>query len=57
MAECKEGGAISRIEREKRVVELEDIGRKITFITVKTGRFIYDGESGTAEVFHFVIKE
>lgn len=44
-------------EREKRIVELEDIGRKIMFISIKTGRFVYDSESGTAEVFHFVIKE
>lgn len=44
-------------EREKRIIELEDIGRKIIFIAVRIGRFAYDGESGTAEVFHFVIKE
>ena len=44
-------------EREKRIIELEDIGRKIIFIAVKIGRFVYDGESGTAEVFHFVMKE
>ena len=57
VAKCREGGAISRIEREKRIIKLEDIGRKITFISVKIGRFVYDGESGTAEVFHFIIKE
>lgn len=44
-------------ERENRIIKLEDIGRKITFISVKIGRFVYDGESGTAKVFHFVIKE
>ena len=44
-------------KREKRIIELEDIGRKIIFIAVRIGRFAYDGESGTAEVFHFVIKE
>lgn len=44
-------------EREKRIIELEDIGRKIIFIAVKIGRLAYDGESGTAEVFHFVMKE
>lgn len=44
-------------EREKRIIELEDIERKIIFIAVKIGRFVYDGESGTAEVSHFVTKE
>jgi len=44
-------------ERENRIIKLEDIGRKITFISVKIGRFVYDGESGTAKVFHFAIKE
>lgn len=44
-------------EREKRIIELEDIGRKIIFIAVKIRRLAYDGESGTAEVFHFVMKE
>jgi hypothetical protein len=44
-------------EREKRIIELEDTGRKIIFIIVRIGRFVYDGESGTAEVSHFVIKE
>jgi hypothetical protein len=44
-------------EREKRIIELEDIGRKIIFISVRIGRFAYDGESGIAEVFHFVIEE
>ena len=44
-------------KREKRIIELEDIGRKIIFIAVKIGRFAYDGESGTAEVFHFVTKD
>lgn len=57
MADCREGGAIRTREREKRIIELEDIGRKIIFIAVRIGRFFYDGESGTAEVFHFVIKE
>ena len=44
-------------ERERRIIELEDIGKKITFISDKMGRFVYDSESGTAEVFHFLIKE
>ena len=44
-------------ERERRIIELEDILRKITFIAVKIRRFVYDGESGTTKVFHFVIKE
>lgn len=44
-------------EREKRIIELEDTGRKIIFIIVRIGRFVYDGESGTAEVSHFVMKE
>lgn len=44
-------------EREKRIIELEDTRRKIIFIIVRIGRFVYDGESGTAEVFHFVMKE
>jgi len=57
VADCREGGAIRTREREKRIIELEDIGRKIIFIAVRIGRFFYDGESGTAEVFHFVIKE
>jgi len=44
-------------ERENRIIKLEDIGRKIIFIAAKIGRFVYDGESGTAEVSHFVTKE
>lgn len=44
-------------KREKRIIELEHSGKKITFISVIRGRFVYDGESGTAEVFHFLIKE
>ena len=56
MVESNYRGSVTR-KREKRIVELEDIGRKIIFIAVRMGRFAYDGESGTAEVFHFVIKE
>lgn len=48
------GNAIRK--RERRIIELEDIGKKITFISDKMGRFVYDSESGTAEVFHFAIK-
>lgn len=44
-------------KREKRIIELEHSGRKIIFISVIRERFVYDGESGTAEVFHFLIKE
>ena len=44
-------------ERERRIIELEDIGRKIAFISDRMGRFVYDSESGTAEEFHFLIKE
>lgn len=55
-AESNCRGAVPR-KKEKRIVELEDIGRKITFLSVIMGRFVYDGESGTAKVFHFAIKE
>lgn len=48
---------MAKCRREKRIIGLEDILRKITFIAVKIRRFVYDGESGTAEVFHFLIKE
>ena len=48
---------MAKCRREKRIIGLEDILRKITFIAVKIRRFAYDGESGTAEVFHFAIKE
>ena len=44
-------------KREKRIIEPDGIVRKIIFITIRTERSVYDGESGTAEVFHFFIKE
>lgn len=56
MAGSRCNGNVIR-KREKRIIELEDIGRKIIFISIIKGRFVYDGESGTAEVFHFLIKE